>query len=68
MVIRVIYDNGSYDMVKAARLDDLIPSGKVVRFLRSDGWVTVGVDPVRAPHPAKYDGPERRAGHNQVAA
>jgi hypothetical protein len=68
MVIRVIYDNGSYDMVKASRLDDLIPTGRVAKFLRSDGWVTVGVDPVRAPQPEKYDGPERRAGHNLVAA
>lgn len=68
MVIRVMYDNGSFDMVKASRLDDLIPAGKIARFLRTEGWVTVGVDPVRTSGRTAYDGPERRANLTRVAA
>lgn len=67
MVIRVMYDNGSYDMVKASRLDDLIPTGTVSKFLRADGWVTVGVDPIRTAQ-VRYDGPERREASTPVAA
>ena len=67
MVIRVVYDNGSYDMIKTTRLDDLIPSGKVLKFFRSDGWVTVGVDPIRTAQ-VRYDGPERREASTPVAA
>lgn len=67
MVIRVVYDNGSYDMIKATRLDDLIPTGRVSKFLRSDGWVTVGVDPIRTAQ-VRYDGPERREASTPVAA
>lgn len=60
MVIRIMYEDGSYDMVKSSRLDDLIPAGRVAKFLRSDGWATVGVDPVRTSKDSRYTGPERR--------
>ena len=45
--------------IKAFNL--FLAQGKVVKFERSDGWVTVGVDPLRERAEAGlYDGPERR--------
>ena len=56
-----MYGNETYDVVKSSQLDDLILSGKVVKFLRSEGWVTVGVDPIRSYARDWYHhGPERR--------
>jgi len=62
MLIQVNWTNNRYDYVKDFMLDSLIESGKVARFLRSSGWVTVGVDPIRNPKKkGDYAGPERRA-------
>jgi len=47
MVIRVMYHNMKYDMVTASSLDELIASGKIKKFLRSDGWATIGISPIR---------------------
>ncbi|WP_239026779.1 GSU3473 family protein [Geomonas oryzisoli] len=42
-------------------LESLIEAGVVARFLRSSGWVIVGVDPIRSSRVKKsYAGPERR--------
>jgi hypothetical protein len=42
-------------------LDSLIEAGAVSRFLRSSGWVTIGVDPVRSgTQNGNYSGSERR--------
>lgn len=60
MLIRVLYRDNTYDMVKDSRLDDLISAKKVVSFERSSGWVTVGRDPVRGVG-GPYRGPERRS-------
>ena len=60
MLIKVIYRNNESDMVKPFLLDDLIASGKVVKFFRSGGWVTVGADPVRGNGGGCYRGAERR--------
>ena len=60
MMIRIVLENGSYDMVKAFRLDDLLPTGKIAKFMRSSGWVTVGVDLIRSSKSLRYSGPERR--------
>jgi hypothetical protein len=59
MLIKVIYQNGESDMVKPFLLDDIIASGKIMKFFRSGRWVTVGVDPVRG-NGSFYKGPERR--------
>lgn len=59
MLIRVIYQNDKHDMVKPHHLDELISSNKIKKFLRSQGWVTIGVDPVRGMG-GTYNGPERR--------
>lgn len=47
MLIRVMYKNHEFDMVKASLLDTLIESGKVKMFLRSEGWIVVGRDSIR---------------------
>ncbi len=67
MIVRVIYKNEKYDMVKADFLDDLIASRKIEKFRRSSGWARVGQDPMRGLRGVSYNGPERRsAPKNQV--
>lgn len=58
-MIRVMYRNGKYDMVHPFFLETLITSGRVLKFLRTEGWITIGKDPVRG-RGGTYDGPERR--------
>ena len=62
MLVQVNWTNNRYDYVNDYMLDSLIEAGVVARFLRSTGWVTIGVDPVRAPRKSDsdYDGVERR--------
>ena len=60
MIIRVLYQDDRHDYIPAFRLDDLIAEGKIKKFFRSDGWVTVGKDPIRGVSDSKYSGPERR--------
>lgn len=45
--IMVVYDDGSMGSVAVSRLDALIASGRIRSFMRADGWVRVGVDPIR---------------------
>jgi hypothetical protein len=47
MSITVMYTNGKTGIVENYQLDDLIASGKIKKFRRSDGWVVVGKDPIR---------------------
>jgi len=62
MMVRVIYHDNRYDMVKSTRLDDLISSNTVAKFERSSGWVTIGVDPIRvSKRNVPYNGKERRS-------
>ncbi|MBU5638140.1 hypothetical protein KOM00_15525 [Geomonas sp. Red69] len=68
MLVQVHWTNKRYDYVKDYMLDSLIEAGVVARFLRSSGWVIVGVDPVRSPKIHKsYAGPERRHPGSAVA-
>jgi len=60
MMIRVMYNDGRFDMVKPDRLDDLIEKEVVTSFKRSTGWVVVGRDPIRNSGRADYGGAERR--------
>lgn len=60
MIIWVKYKSEKYDMVKDTFLDELISSQKIQKFYRSDGWVTIGVDPIRGTGGGFYYGPERR--------
>lgn len=60
MLVQVNWRNERYDYVNDYMLDTLIEAGVVARFLRSTGWVTVGVDPIRSARGDGYNGPERR--------
>jgi hypothetical protein len=59
MLIKVIYQNDKHDMLKPMMLDTLLFANKVKKFLRSEGWVTVGVDRIRGTG-GYYEGPDRR--------
>jgi hypothetical protein len=59
MLIKVIYQDDKHDMVKPVMLDTLLFAHKIKQFLRSEGWVTVGVDTIRGKG-GYYEGPERR--------
>jgi hypothetical protein len=61
MLVQVQWTNKMYDYVEAFMLDHLIAQGGVLRFLRSTGWATIGVDATRSATPAPYIGQERRA-------
>ena len=60
MLISVIYQDNKMGMVDASKLDELISSNKIKQFLRSEGWVTVGGDPIRRRNRDDYKGRERR--------
>src|SRR5208337_566228 len=55
MPVKVIYENE----IEPSLLDELIALNKVRKFLRSDGWATVGIDPIRG-YGGSYKGSERR--------
>lgn len=62
MLVQVKWRNGAYDYVRDFMLDCLLETGVVESFLRSSGWVTIGVDPVRSNTLSRgYHGPERRS-------
>jgi hypothetical protein len=48
MLIQVHYPDNRFDYVKGNILDSLIEEKKISRFRRSTGWVTPGLDPIRA--------------------
>ncbi len=47
MRISVLFKNNSYGVIKRERIEEFIISGKITKFFRSSGWVTIGVDPIR---------------------
>jgi hypothetical protein len=59
MMISVIYKNDKHGLIESYQLDDLIRSGKIKKFLRSDGWVTIGKDRLRATEDC-FKGHEKR--------
>lgn len=59
MLILVVYDDGTHDLVESYLLDYLIVTGRVVQFCRSSGWTRVGRDPIRSGR-SDYCGIERR--------
>ena len=61
MMIRVMYNDGRYDLVKQPMLDMLLATCKLTGFMRSNGWAIVGRDPIRGAGIPPYSGPERRA-------
>ena len=59
MLIPVKYRNGNTGMITCHKLEELVRSNRIEKFLRLEGWVTVGVDPVRK-HEREYEGPNKR--------
>lgn len=57
--IRVIFSDDTEGVVSENKLDELITSGRIKSFLRSDGWVRIGIDPVREK---RYHGSDRKKG------
>jgi len=59
MMVHVVYSSGMHDMVKTEVLNRLLASGEVLQFKRTNGWVNVGLDPIRQirqeNYPADHD-------------
>ena len=47
MLIRVMYMDNTYDMVKDIVLNDLVQSEKILKFYRAGHWAVIGSDPIR---------------------
>lgn len=60
MLIRVMYSDGRFDMVKPSTLDNLLSKQNVTSFKRSSGWAVVGRDPIRSSGRGNYRGVDRR--------
>lgn len=60
--IKVMFDDDSIEMVSSSQLQKLICMDLVKQFQRSDGWVSIGTDPIRGIG-GTYGGPERRRAH-----
>jgi hypothetical protein len=63
MMIRVMYSDGRFDLVKASLLAQMLEGNRLASFKRADGWAVVGRDPIRGAGGGPYSGPERRNGH-----
>lgn len=62
MLIRVMYSDGRFDMIKPNMLDNLLDKQSVTSFKRTSGWAVVGRDPIRSSGRSSYRGAERRLG------
>ena len=60
MLIKVMYQTNEIDVVESSQLDTLISSNKIKKFLRFDGWVTVGIDLIRKESKVNDKVSERR--------
>jgi len=60
MLIRVMYSDGRFDMVKPNLLNNLLEQQVVTSFKRETGWAVVGRDPLRTSGRSNYRGQERR--------
>ncbi len=47
MLISVLFGNNTVGVLKKTQIEEFIISGKITKFFRSTGWVTIGVDPIR---------------------
>ena len=62
MLIRVMYDDGRFDMVKPQILDLLLGAKRLTSFKRSETWAVVGRDSIRSSRRDQgHQGVERRA-------
>ena len=63
--IHVIARDGTYQHLTPPVLDVLLEKNNVIKFKRSSGWVTAGIDPIRVKDrreaPRLFNGPDRRS-------
>ena len=63
--IHVIARDGTYQYLTPPVLDVLLEKNNVIKFKRSSGWVTAGIDPVRVKDRREasrlFNGPDRRS-------
>jgi hypothetical protein len=64
MLIRIVYEDGRYDLVKPFMLDKLLGDKQVRMFLRGGRWVSVRDEALRREAMTGYSGIERRQGLN----
>ena len=60
MLIKIVYPNDKFDMVKPWLLDRLIKAERIKAFCRRSGWAKIGVNKIRETENSNYKGPERR--------
>jgi len=61
VLIRVMYEDGRFDMVRNDMLDILVANMKIKKIRRASGWVDIERDVVRKMFNPAWDGLERRA-------
>lgn len=63
----VITRDGTYQHLTPPVLDILLEKNQVLKFRRSSGWVTVGIDPIRVKDRREgscpFNGPDRRSAY-----
>ena len=64
MFIKAMYQTNEIEMVESSQLDTLISLNKIKKFLRFDGWVTIGIDPIRKESKVNDKVSERRQAAN----
>ncbi|MHB1397300.1 MAG: GSU3473 family protein [Trichloromonadaceae bacterium] len=64
MLIRIVYEDGRYDLVKPFKLNSLLAENQVRMFLRGGRWVMVGRDALRRSRLTSYSGADRRRALN----
>lgn len=64
--IQVEFLDGSFGAMAPAALDLCLRQKRIRSFRRSDGWVVVGLDPLRRASTRNYAGPERRSPHQSA--
>jgi len=60
MDITILNKDGFIGIISSSDLDDLIENNEILAFMRSDGWVKIGQDPIRKRQ-QPYNGLGRRA-------
>jgi len=65
-MIRVIYRDGTEDLVTQKFLDILLYMGEVQMFRRENDWAVVGVDPIRANSLSQHAADRDRRIHRQT--
>ena len=61
MTVEVIFKSGRKGYVNRSELNMLINSRLIQSFKRADGWVRIGMDPLRQRGDLSYSGDEKRA-------